>query len=99
MCLFALIYQGISFEHAKEVRKTYLNPALFSYYKERLMGILNIDVELPLQVAPEAAQEFKVTVFDLKQHFQEKAFGSTGSTEMKVRIAEGFGSITFDMLF
>lgn len=34
MCLFALIYQGISFEHAKEVRKTYLNPALFSYYKE-----------------------------------------------------------------
>ncbi|RMX50573.1 hypothetical protein pdam_00008751 [Pocillopora damicornis] len=27
-------YQGISFEHAKEVRKTYLNPALFSYYKE-----------------------------------------------------------------
>ena len=34
VCLFSLIYQGISFEHAKEVRKTYLNPALFSYYKE-----------------------------------------------------------------
>ncbi|XP_020626627.1 alanine--glyoxylate aminotransferase 2, mitochondrial-like [Orbicella faveolata] len=26
-------YQGISFEHAKEVRKNNLNPALFSYYK------------------------------------------------------------------
>ena len=31
--LFLIIYQGISFEHAKEVRKNYLNPALFSYYK------------------------------------------------------------------
>ncbi|XP_015767486.1 PREDICTED: alanine--glyoxylate aminotransferase 2 homolog 1, mitochondrial-like [Acropora digitifera] len=26
-------YQGISFEHAKEVRKNFLNPALFTYYK------------------------------------------------------------------
>ena len=28
-----IIYQGITFEHAKEVRKTNLNPALFTYYK------------------------------------------------------------------
>ena len=27
------IYQGITFEHAKEVRKSNLNPALFAYYK------------------------------------------------------------------
>ncbi|KAJ7382151.1 alanine--glyoxylate aminotransferase 2 [Desmophyllum pertusum] len=26
-------YQGITFEHAKEVRKSNLNPALFTYYK------------------------------------------------------------------
>ncbi|XP_073245497.1 alanine--glyoxylate aminotransferase 2, mitochondrial-like [Porites lutea] len=26
-------YEGITFEHAKEVRKTNLNPALFTYYK------------------------------------------------------------------
>lgn len=28
-----IISQGITFEHAKEVRKNNLNPALFSYYK------------------------------------------------------------------
>lgn len=34
--LFFIIYQGITFEHAKEVRKNNLNPALFSYYKNPL---------------------------------------------------------------
>ena len=33
---FGIFYQGITFEHAKEVRKNNLNPALFTYYKNPL---------------------------------------------------------------
>ena len=62
------------------------------------MRIQNIEIELPEVMSKEARANFRVTVCDIKEEFSHQALGSSGGVEMKVTVADGFDTVTFDVI-